>query len=185
MSWHGRTASFCGTAEGRELDAGWTAGVEEPRPSSEPALAPGGLDHSRMLRLLGYNIAQADIPIKKAFIKYLGPLGVRPVEYTVLTLVMSNENVTQKQLSQALSVSAPNMTILLDRLEERGLIRRTRSETDRRMQIIGLTDAGLDLMRRAEPISVSMEKEILRHLSPAEQAILFELLQKVATHRRV
>lgn len=185
MSWHGREAPVHSAEEDRAPDTGWSADADEAQPPRGAALAPGGLDHSRMLRLLGYNIAQADIPIKKAFIKYLGPLGMRPVEYTVLTLVMSNENVTQKQLSQALSVSAPNMTLLLDRLEERGLLRRTRSETDRRMQMIDLTEAGLELMRRAEPISVSMEKEILRHLSPAEQAILFELLQKVAAHRRV
>lgn len=184
MNWHSRAVTFAGFDEAREAEPP-AAAMPDTNSSSKAPLTPGGLDHSRMLRLLGYNLAQADIPIKKAFIKYLGPLGLRPVEYTVLTLVMSNENVTQKQLSQALSVSAPNMTIILDRLEQRQLIRRTRSETDRRMQIIGMTDEGLELVQRAETISVSMEKEILRHLSPAEQAILFELLQKVATHRRV
>lgn len=179
------TEQVCEWHDGKEGDRYTDAPMRNVSTPADPFRSAGGLDQSRMLRLLGYNLAQADIPAKKAFVKYIGPLGLRPVEYTILALLMSNQDVTQKQLSQALSVSAPNMTIILDRLEEKKWIRRTRSETDRRMQIIALTDEGCDLMQRAEEISISMEKEILRHLSPAEQAILFELLQKVAAHRRV
>ncbi|WP_240635863.1 MarR family winged helix-turn-helix transcriptional regulator [Caldimonas tepidiphila] len=185
MSWQSFSSDYTDGAETGKGDRYTAHAMSDTSSPADAHRSPGGLDHSRMLRLLGYNLAQADIPAKKAFIKYMGPLGLRPVEYTVLTLVMSNENVTQKQLSQALSVSAPNMTLLLDRLEERRLISRTRSEADRRMQIIALTEQGQELMRRAEEISVTMEKEILRHLTPAERAILFELLQKVAAHRRV
>ena len=110
---------------------------------------------------------------------------VLTVEFTVLSLVASNADVTQKQLSQALAVSAPNITTLLDRLEQRQLLTRVRSEADRRSQHIRLTRKGNALARKATEVSRTMEQDVLRHLTEAEQAILVELLQKVARHRRV
>lgn len=147
---------------------------------------PHGLDQSSLAHVLGYNLAQADIPAHKIFFKNIGqPLKLRPVEFTILMLLMSNTNVTQKQLCQTLAVSAPNLTILLDRMQERDLVKRVRNETDRRSQHILLTRQGAALARKAYEISLTMENEPLRHLSSAERAMLIELLQKVARHRRV
>ena len=145
-----------------------------------------GLDQSSLRHVLGYQLAQADVPTKKIFFKHIGlPLQLRPVEFTILMLIAHNEDVTQKQLSQALAVSAPNITTLLDRLEERELLNRVRSETDRRSQLIRLTRKGSTLARKAYDVSLTMEHDLLRHLTEAERAILVELLQKVARHRRV
>lgn len=146
----------------------------------------GGLDQSALAHVMGYNLAQADIPARKIFFKNIGqPLKLRPVEFTILLLLMSNKDVTQKQLCQTLAVTAPNVTILLDRMQERGLVTRVRNETDRRSQHILLTEEGSALARKAHETSLTMENEPLRHLSPAERAMLIELLQKVARHRRV
>ena len=145
-----------------------------------------GVDQSCLAHLLGYRIAQAGIPAKAAFFKHLGePLEIRPVEFTILTLVGFNPGVTQKQLSQALAVSAPNITILLDRLAEKGWLRRVRSETDHRAQNIHLTDEGSRLAKQAHKISLTMEQEMLRALSEGERVMLRELLGKVAAQRKV
>jgi DNA-binding MarR family transcriptional regulator len=154
--------------------------------NAKPDPAAHGLDQSSLSQVLGYQLAQADVPVKKIFIKYIGqPLQLRPVEFTILMLIANNENVTQKQLSQALAVSAPNITILLDRLAERELVTRVRNETDRRSQHVLLTRKGATLARKAHEVSLTMEQEVLKHLSDAERAMLIELLQKVARHRRV
>jgi len=100
-------------------------------------------------------------------------------------LVANNPGVTAKQLSQALVVTAPNITILIDKMSEKGLLERVRSETDRRAQNIHLTSAGDKLAKRALGVSRTMEQEVLRHLSEGERVMLLELLQKVARHRRV
>ncbi|RDI03796.1 MarR family winged helix-turn-helix transcriptional regulator [Caldimonas thermodepolymerans] len=164
-------------------EADYTGGA---MPNTKSDSVAHGLDQSSLSHVLGYHLAQADVPIKKVFFKCIGqPLQLRPVEFTILMLLNSNENVTQKQLSQALAVSAPNITILLDRLAERGLVTRVRSETDRRSQHVLLTRKGAILARKAHEVSLTMEHEVLRHLSDGERAILFELLQKVARHRRV
>ena len=131
-------------------------------------------------------MAQADIPAKAAYYKYIGePLKLRHVEFTILMLVKSNPGVTQKQLSQTLAVSAANITILLDRLVDKGWIERVRAEADRRMQHIHLTVTGAVLAEQSHQVSLGCEREMLKHLTDGERTMLLELLDKVARHRRV
>lgn len=154
-------------------------------PSDRDTALPGGLDHGKMQRLLGYSLAQAAIPSLKIFNKRIGePFEMRRIDFTILTLVASNPHVTQGQMSLALDVSAPRLTLVCDKLVERGLITRTRSEEDRRKQTIALTRKGAALVKKAERIADGMESELLGHLSEGERTQLFQLLEKVARHRR-
>jgi DNA-binding MarR family transcriptional regulator len=145
-----------------------------------------GLDQSDLLRLLGYNIAQAAIPAYRLFETLIGlPLGLRQVEFSILTLVETNDKVTHKRLSTALGVAAPNLTIVLDRLEQRQLVKRTRSPHDARMQYILLTPKGRALHAKARQVADTMETDLLSHFTAGERTMLFELLQKVAAQRRL
>ena len=134
-----------------------------------------------MGHLIGYQITQANVSSRKVFTRHIGePYKLSPVEFTILMLVAHNRDATQKQLSQALAVSAPNVTALIDRMNERDLLKRVRNETDRRSQHVRLTRKGAALVREAREVSLTMERDLLRHLSEAERAMLIELLQKVA-----
>ena len=149
--------------------------------------APGrdrGLDQARMRRLLGYNIAQAALAAYRPFDrKVLEPFGLRRAEYTILVLLDSNTGVTPKKLCVALAIASSNMTVLLDRLEKRGLLRRERRSTDARTQHVLLTPAGRLQVQKAEAAILAAEQELLRPFSPGERALLFELLQRVAAQR--
>jgi DNA-binding MarR family transcriptional regulator len=140
------------------------------------------LDHSRLATLVGYAASRAAIALRKDFERELGPLGLKVVDYSILVLVASNPEVNQKQLGEALDVSAPNMAITLDRLVERGWVERVRSTQDRRAMIIHLTAAGRALVTRAQKIAATMEEGTLAVLSPGERAMLVELLLKVGLH---
>jgi DNA-binding MarR family transcriptional regulator len=155
----------------------------EPKPL-DTAL-PGGLDHSVMMRNLGYNIALASIPTTRLFNQHIGkPFELKQVEFTIITLLASNADVTAKQLSLALGMPAPNLTVILDRLEGRDLLVRTRSDSDRRVQYISLTRTGAAMAKKATACAERMEKEVRRYLTPAESDTLFELLKKVAVQGR-
>jgi DNA-binding MarR family transcriptional regulator len=147
--------------------------------SKEP-IGAKALDQRRMLRLMGYNLARAEAPLMKAFFKHVGALQLRPVEYSLLVLIDANPHANQKQLAHEISLSAPNIAVILDRLAERGLLVRTRSEVDRRVQQLTLTKDGVALMQKAESAAATMEQDALRTLSEAERLMLMELLQKVA-----
>ena len=91
------------------------------------------LSLGRLADVVGYHIAQATVTTMGTFERHIGePFGLRKVEYSLLLLVLANGGVSPKRLGQALALTAPNLTLLLDRLEGRGLLRRERSETDRR-----------------------------------------------------
>ena len=143
------------------------------------AAAASGLDQTRLTRLMGYAASRAAIELRKDFTRDLGPLGLKVLDYSILVLVAANREVNQKQLGAALDVSAPNMAITLDRLVERGWVERVRSTQDRRAMLIHLTPAGRELVQRAEAIAATMEQGTLAVLSPAERALLVELLLKV------
>lgn len=146
---------------------------------------PGGLDHSLMQTLLGYNIAQASIPTTRVFDKNLGkPLGLSQVDYTTLVLIKANPDATGKKLCQSLNTAAARMSLILDRLAERGLILRVQSGEDKRVQHLKLTKEGKSLVDKALGIAASMEDELFKHLTKVEKVILMELLMKVASHRR-
>ena len=141
------------------------------------------LDASRMSHLVGYAASRAAITLRKVFAKHMAPLDLKIVEFSILMLVAQNHQVNQKQLGQALDISAPNMAVTLDRMVERGWVERVRSTKDRRAQHIHLTAAGAQLVQRAEKIAATMEAPSLAVLSPAERALLIELLHKVASGR--
>jgi DNA-binding MarR family transcriptional regulator len=152
--------------------------------SAGSAVRARGLDQSGLTHLVGYATTRAAVALKKHFHKHLGPLKLKAVEFSIMVLVDTNPEVNQKQLGQALDVSAPNLAVTLDRMVERGWVRRERSERDRRAQLVRLTPEGQVLIRKARKISMAMEVEPLKVLSAAEQALLIELLQRVAQGKR-
>lgn len=138
------------------------------------------LDHQPLKHLLGYNIALAAVHTDRVFLEAIGaPLQLRQVEFTILLLIDANEEVTAKRLSAALALSAPNMSVVLDRLERRGLIKRVPSGADKRALLLQLTAKGRTLAAQAARISQDMEEHVLSRLTPAERAMLLELLEKV------
>jgi DNA-binding MarR family transcriptional regulator len=131
--------------------------------------------------VVGFHVARARVTTQALFQRHIGePFGLRPVEYSLLMLLQANPALTPKQLAGALALSAPLLTGLLDRIEERALIERVRNTADRRSQLVRLTARGdrfvEDLARRTP----EMESELGRSLSTAERAMLIELLDKVA-----
>ena len=140
------------------------------------------LDTSRLAHLVGYASSRAALELRKTFTRHMAPFDLKISEFSILMLVAANAGVNQRRLGQALDISAPNMAVTLDRMVERGWVERVRSTEDRRAQQIHLTAAGRGLVQRAEKVSATMEDVALRRLSPAERALLVELLMKIVGH---
>src|SRR6478735_943865 len=138
--------------------AEWTSARTPPpalynRPTAPTKKAPrtdltpaGRLEEARLQRVLGYQLAQAAIVTDTLYQRLVGsPLDMRPVEYTVLTLIDENPGGSLAQLARALAVTAPHITSIVDRLEGKGLIARAQSDQDRRSQVLHTTRAGAAL----------------------------------------
>ena len=70
----------------------------------------------------------------------------------------------------------PDVTRLLDRLDRRGLVRRSRAENDRRVVVAVITDAGLAVLKPLDAIIPRVHRDQLRHLTRAQLETLAELL---------
>jgi DNA-binding MarR family transcriptional regulator len=151
-----------------------------------PLMDAGGgadLDQTGLTHLVGYAATRASLQLKKTFQQYLGPLDLKAVEYSLLVVVANNPGANLKQIGRALEISAPNLAVLIDRLEARGIVKRVRGSADRRQTQVQLTRAGRDLHRRALALAQTMEQDATKVLSDAERALLIELLLRVARVR--
>ncbi len=131
--------------------------------------------------LLGFHLARAAVTTSSMFERQIGkPFGLSKVEFSMLMLVMGNSALNPKRLAQALALTPPQTTMLLDRLQARGLLHRERSEVDRRSQNVVLTEAGDRIARASAAAARSAESALGDQLSGAERAMLIELLGKVS-----
>lgn len=137
------------------------------------------LNQDMLLSLVGYNCRRAYLAIMPLFHERMSELDLRAVDFSVLSLLLANPNITQKRLSGAINVSPPNLAILLDRLEQRGLLLRQRNPLDKRSQTLVLTNEGARLAAQAEVRVSALEADATAALSDAERAQLLRLLQKV------
>jgi len=81
------------------------------------------------------------------------------------------------ELAALMRCDNSNMTGIVDRLEERGLVERTAAERDRRVKLIALTERGREIRdelnrRMAEP------PEVIEQLSPVDQRALRDILRR-------
>lgn len=150
-----------------------------PEPDDAPSqLAP--LSFGPLAGIVGFHIARAAVTTYDAFERFIGkPFALKKVEFSLLMLVLTNGAIAPKRLARALAVTAPKLTLLLDRLQDRGLIQRERNPADGRSQHVVLTDKGRKLARDAAAAAGPMESELHSHLSRAEHAMLIELLGKL------
>jgi len=158
----------------------------KPKPpvTAEERTPYGRLAESSLHQVLGYQFAQASIVTGQVFDATVGrPMELRPVEYTLLSLVHENPGVSARQLATALAVTPPNITMWVDKLEQRGLVVRERSATDRRAQHLHATAKGVKMAREATHAVREAEAAQIDALTAAERAMLIELLNKVARCR--
>jgi DNA-binding MarR family transcriptional regulator len=90
----------------------------------------------------------------------------------------SRNGMTLGELSQRMMVSNGNITGLVDRLVEQGLIHRRPSPKDRRVQIVSLTAEGQRFFRSMARVNAEWMGEILDGLSPGDVEALMPLLAK-------
>lgn len=146
-----------------------------PAQTASETLAPMKL--GPLADIAGYHVAQAAVTTVALFERWLGrPFDLRKVEFSLLMLLHANGPQSPKRLAATLQLTAPNLTLLLDRLQQRALLRRERNPADGRSQNIVLTDKGQRLARDTAAAAVPMERELLARLSRAEHAMLIELL---------
>jgi DNA-binding MarR family transcriptional regulator len=129
--------------------------------------------------LLGYNARRAALAVIGVFLERMAVYDLRPVDFSVLSLVTHNPGITSRQLCAALNILAPNLVGMVNALEKRDLIVRQPHPLDGRAMGLHLTPAGQTLMRSAEKTAAQLEVDSTSRLTDAERKTLLQLLKKV------
>ncbi|MEZ5768904.1 MAG: MarR family transcriptional regulator [Paracoccaceae bacterium] len=132
-------------------------------------------------RLVGYNLKRAFLVIGADLARTLEPYELRMLTYTALTLVADNPGLSQSQLADAMQVERPNLVVIVDELETRGLITRDRVPTDRRTYALQITDEGAQLLAEATRAVGEHENQMMGGLTKAEEAALISTLNRIET----
>ncbi|WP_346144265.1 MarR family transcriptional regulator [Nonomuraea recticatena] len=111
----------------------------------------------------------------------LTEVGIQDFEFETLHRLVSRSSrqATPSELASELMISPAGMTGRIDTLEKAGLVRRVRSEEDRRRVDVELTDKGHELWAAAMAVRATAEAEMLRALAPEERETLDELLKRM------
>jgi len=106
--------------------------------------------------------------MKCAMSERLVRLGISMAQLNIMYTLQRNGEMTMSHLADMLGVSLSNATGLVDRLEERGLIERSRVPEDRRVVLVRVTQAGTQLIQESDALSDELMRTVLEHLDPAE-----------------
>ena len=107
--------------------------------------------------------------------------GLTGSQLDILRVLASSDGGVQlSDISQQLYVTSGNVTGLIDRLEEAGHLARIPHPEDRRVTLAVLTQAGRDLFEEIYPSHVARIRYLLSPLTAQEQAVLADLLSRIA-----
>lgn len=137
------------------------------------------VDTSYLQTLMGYNARRAALCIIEIFLQRMAVYALRPVDFSVLSVIAHNPGVTSRQLCATLGILPPNFVAMLANLEKRELVERMPHPSDKRSVALQLTLTGEKLMREAERTAESLELDASARLSHAERKTLMRLLQKI------
>lgn len=110
---------------------------------------------------------------------HLEPFGVTAAQFKVLIIVTQYQVDTPAEVCRYLGLDSGSMTRMLDRLEHKGLVRRQRCPTDRRVVRLELTEDGQALADRLPEIGAAAMNDLVGVLEIDELQTLERLLAKV------
>jgi DNA-binding MarR family transcriptional regulator len=127
---------------------------------------------------IGILVGRASLLKDRLLDGYLVPHGITSAQFKVLMIILQGFN-TPADLCRHLSLDSGSMTRMLDRLEQKRLISRTRSESDRRQIRLSLTEEGRALNALLPTIGAAAMNDFTAALTPAELQTLESLLKKM------
>ena len=112
-------------------------------------------------------------------LKNNGAEGLVPSHGEILVCLYRNGKMTMKDIANCIHRTKPTVTVLVDKLEKLGYLKREASDEDSRSTNIALTQKGKDFQATFEKISEELNKMLYKNLSPEESKLIEKLLRKV------
>jgi DNA-binding MarR family transcriptional regulator len=121
--------------------------------------------------------------LRRRAAEFLRPFGLTDVQFNLLMLLQHqstpNGGLSQAQISSMMLVNRADITSLVDRMEKAKLVARTAAPSDRRCNIILLTDRGRQILAEIEPLYAKEVRRIMAGLNDKEQAKMMQALETI------
>ena len=143
-------------------------------------MASRPLPHGLLDTTLGFHLARASVLTDAAFERWVGrPHQLRKVDYSLLMILADRGHLAPKQIIGLLSLTAPKLSMVMERMQQRGLIGRSPDPADRRSVQVALTPQGLRMAQTLGPAAQRMEQALRKRLSSADHAALIRMLRQL------
>jgi DNA-binding MarR family transcriptional regulator len=135
-------------------------------------------DHGYVIdEQVGYLLRKAYQRNAVIFSEHIGDLT--PTQLAMLARLSELRSVSQNRLGRKVGLDVATTKGVVDRLTARGLLQLDRDPSDRRRQLVSLTEEGWRMFRHAAPLGLKVSEETLAPLTQAEQRTLHRLLKKL------
>lgn len=144
---------------------------------TEPPSSPHAVDSAAFL------LAQVGAHAAARFGERLGALDLSPPHAGILRFINRSGGISQQALATELRILPSRLVVLIDQLEERGLVERRADPTDRRSYALYLTGKGRAAMKAIGRVARDHQEALLAALTGEERSTLASLLARVAEHQ--
>jgi DNA-binding MarR family transcriptional regulator len=127
------------------------------------------------------NLFRTSDRLQHRFARLFREYALTPSQYNILRILRGEgKSLPCLEIAQRTITVVPGITGLIDRLENANpaLVTRLRSEEDRRIVNVSITQAGLDLLKRLDAPLLDLHRKAMAHFSPQELTEMIRLLEK-------
>ncbi len=126
---------------------------------------------------LGYWVKLAFMTMRREIEASFRKSGMTVTQWRALGVLLNEPGATHSDLMRHLEIEAPSVTSLVDGMERKGWVKRTRSTEDARVKRLTLTAQGRRLIEDAHEAMAPIEERMAATLAASEQATLRRLLR--------
>ena len=131
--------------------------------------------------LPGHHIRRLQQIAVAIFLQETEGTGITPVQFAALQTVANTPGTDQRTLARSIGFDTSTIAGVVDRLEARGLLRRSASPDDRRVRLLTLTAEGQALLDEVTPGMQRAQARMLAPLPKAERAEFMRMLRVLVT----
>lgn len=128
-------------------------------------------------------LAQIGSHAAAAFAERLAPLGFAPYHAGIFRMLARTPGLSQQDLAGALNMHASRLVGILDELQQKGLLERRPSESDRRLYALYLTAGGNRALEKIGAVAREHHQAMMAGLSPGQEKQLTEILETIVRNQ--
>jgi DNA-binding MarR family transcriptional regulator len=138
-------------------------------------------DYTPTQNSLGFIIYRTALALKSALQRFFKENGfeITAEQWAIIRHLWEEDGLSQRELAEKTSKDKPNITRMIDALEQKRLVFRQPDPRDRRKYCIYLTKEGKHLQERLLPLAQDLRERVTQNLTAQELDLLKDTLDKI------